>query len=432
MDSTLNIDGAVSVFEALKSGRQRETILLGQLDRNQGRPTFTGRMTLEQFVDLTQVQNRRWASEAGETIEVVTQREIIDGHALGLAEFMMQGLVSATIQRAEESNLSEVQLRALSQMQSRMGQSAHYGLPQVTLVLSDSADARVAEARDEKRELVAARLFLPAGRLFSVADGQHRRDAARRVREFLNEAISNRRTPRVGRLLPAEDAPLTGAHLEAWSAIQETFRAWTTICYEAHIGLGVEQARQLFSNYNCNVKPVKLGLNLSFDQSNPVNLFAKQWLQERLPKKPEGQCVFDLRQLASINGLLFLGKTSIRRPPFDVHQTLPCAQDFWTAVMSAPDWNRSGTLLREVPVLKGLAKCWFYVFVARRNNRSWKADQLRSYLKSTKFNRDWVEAVPGLPELHQQSGVDAYRFSPAHNDIVARIASHALADTQNT
>src|SRR5207245_6557919 len=138
-----------------------------------------------------------------------------------------------------------------------------------------------------------------------------RLEAARRVRELLNGTIANRRAPRKSRIYPAVDAPLSAEDTDGWIAVQETFRSATLISYEAHIGLSVDQARQLFTNYNCHVKPVKADLNLSFDQANPINQFGKT-LTSQLPTNGGGnQPIFDLRQLAAINGLLCLGKTTI-------------------------------------------------------------------------------------------------------------------------
>ena len=57
---------AASISDALRSSRQRAIVLTGQLERNQGQATFTGRLTLEQFADLTVVHNRKWAEDAGE------------------------------------------------------------------------------------------------------------------------------------------------------------------------------------------------------------------------------------------------------------------------------------------------------------------------------------------------------------------------------
>lgn len=415
-----------TVNEALRAGRQRTLRLLGQVDRNQGLPTFTGRLTLEQFADLTVVHNRRWAEEAGESLDVVTQREIIDAHADGLATFLLQGLVEATVLRLKKEDPGSAKtVVALEKIQDNIGRSGHYALPQVTLVLPGEADVSLIS---NDGECVAARLSLPAGRLFLVADGQHRREAARKVREFLTDLITSRRLPRKSKVFPSAEGPLDSDQLDAWIVVQETFRSWSMISFEAHIGLSVDQARQMFTNYNCHTKPVKAELNLEFDQSNPINKFGKEFVHE-LVKLADGSHIYDLRQLATINGFLFLGKTTIKSAPYHLEHAFGPAKEFWNTVTQCAEWDRPGTLLRDVPVLKGLAKAWFYVFVAKRNNQLPKAEVLRSYIRRTMFDRAWLEAVPGLM-AHTVPAENAVglRFSPAHNDIVATIVAHSLGN----
>jgi hypothetical protein len=415
-----------SIQDALRTTRQRAVMLVGQLDRNQGRATFTGRLTLEQFAELTVVHNRRWAEDAGESLEIVTQREIIDAHANGLATFMLQGLVDATIRRfqSDPDQQGSPLIDHLERIQDRVGRSSHYGLPQVTLVLPGDPEVRLIK---DGEEVVASRLSLPSGRLFVVADGQHRREAARRVREFLNDVIGNRRIPHRTKLYLHDEGPLTAEEIEAWVAIHETFRIWSMVSFEAHIGLLVEEARQMFTNYNCHVKLVKKELNLEFDQSNPINRFGKDWLQSQLDENVNGSNRPQLRELATINGFLFLGKTSINSAPYDIVDLTPVAKEFWTTVLQSKEWRRPDSLLHEVPVLKGLAKAWFYVFVARRNRKEEKAVQLRAYIRKTVFDRAWMESVPGLnSHTVPTEGEPGFRFSPAHNDIVARIVEKAL------
>jgi hypothetical protein len=107
---------------------------------------------------------------------------------------------------------------------------------------------------------------------------------------------------------------------------------------------------------------------------------------------------------------------------------LPSAKEFWTTVLQSKEWHRSDSLLHEGPVLKGLAKAWFYVFIARRNKKAGKAEQLRAYIRKTKFDGDWVESVPGLRAHTVPTENDnGLRFSAAHNEIVRRIVDHALA-----
>jgi len=208
--------------------------------------------------------------------------------------------------------------------------------------------------------------------------------------------------------------------------VLESFRSSSFISYEAHIGIDVAGARQLFSNYNCLGKPVKKTLTLEFDQSNPINNFAKEWLEPRLPRRTDGTAIFDLRQMAAINGLLFLGRTSIKTPPYDTPAREVDARRFWESVFQSRDWSRDGTLLREVSILKALAKSWFYVFLARRNSRSWKEQDIRKYIESTKFDVDWVKSVPGLSAHAPRLEPGSVKFSQAHNDIITCLVPHVL------
>lgn len=414
-----------SIDEALQGKKRRAVQLLGQLERNQGQPTFTGRMTLDQFVELSVVHNKRWAEGAGESLDSVTQRDIIEAHAAGLALFMLQGLLAATRDRARHGGVTEEVITEIERLQDHLGRGAHYGLPQVTLVLPTEPECE--SIQESSGETVATRLFLMAGTLFAVADGQHRREAAWRVRDFLTELVKGRRVPKAKFIPDAgiQDQQLSNDQLEAWTQVQETFRSWTVVAYEAHIGLTVDQARQMFTNYNCHVKPVRPDLNLQFDQSNPINRFAKEWLKPMLETTEAP--LLDLRQLGSVNGLLFLGKTSIKTVPYNVQSCVPTAKEFWTSLMQSPDWaKKNGTFIHDVPVIKGLAKAWFMVFLARRKNKLDKAAALRKYLRETAFGSDWIDTVPGLRGLTIPGDKEQTRFSPAHNEIVPKIVNHIL------
>lgn len=414
------------ISRASMFGRSRATMLLGQADFNQGRLTFSGRLTLEQFCDVTVVHNRRWADDAGLSFDSVTQREIVDAHANGLALFILQGLIDATLRRAPQDELPEGLISALHRISARIGATTHYGLPQVTLVLADEPEVRT--IKDQDGIAVAWKMLLPSGKLFSVADGQHRREATRRVRDFLLHVISNRRTPKSQKFYPAEDAPLAIDEVEAWVAIHETFRTTSVIAYEAHLNLSINEARQLFTNINCHVKPVKADLNLVFDQSNPINSFAKEWLQPLIIERG-ADVDLDLRVLGSINGFLFLGKTSIRQAPFDIAPHVARAREFWSLVTSLPEWKTAGSHLHDVPVLKGLAKAWFMVYLARRNSKAGKASLVHAYIKNTRFDDAWIESVPGL-KTHTVPGQEGQlRFSAAHNEILALVLKHALGES---
>lgn len=93
-----------------------------------------------------------------------------------------------------------------------------------------------------------------------------------------------------------------------------------------------------------------------------------------------------------------------------------------------PEWKRAESYLRDVPVLKGLAKAWFMVYLARRNNKQSRAAALHDYIRVTRFDGDWIQRVPGLSTHTVPDQTGGLRFSPAHNEILALVARHALGE----
>lgn len=412
-------EAETTATKAVRVNRPRTVQLIGQLDDNQGSLTYTGRLTLDQFCDLTIVHNRKWAEEAGEKFDQVTQREIMDSHVNGIALFLLQGLVHATIKRSDVEEIPASVVKALEGIQDTIGTTAHYGIPQVTLVLEGEPTIRV--IKDDDGQAIAARLSLPAGKLFVVADGQHRREAAKRVRDFLQNVVGDRRIPKNSKLVPERETSMSVDELEAWIAVQSTFKSITVVAYEAHMGITVNEARQLFTNFNCHVKPVSAQLNYQFDQSNPINQFAKGWLKKFLAKNDSRE--YDLKELAAINGFLFLGKPSIRSAPFNI--TDDAAKEFWEAVVNSKEWKRKGSAIHEPPVLKGLAKAWFMVYTARRNSAAGKEDAVNAYIKTTRFDDAWVGSMHGMRQQVIESE-DGWRFAPTHNEIVRLLVRKIL------
>src|SRR5580765_4130095 len=99
--TSMRVEDSVDVV--LRLQRERGKRFLGYLELNQGSPTISGRMTLDEFAEYTVVHNRKWADEAAASVDTVTQREIIDAHANGLATFILQGLVAATAKRLKQA-----------------------------------------------------------------------------------------------------------------------------------------------------------------------------------------------------------------------------------------------------------------------------------------------------------------------------------------
>lgn len=421
-DSPSPTPTTTTATDALKHLRSRHTMLKGTLERNQGRVTFSGRMTLEQLVETTTVHNRAWADAADvqDAAAQVTQREIQSAHATALTYFLLQGVATATLARLEEDSLQVPAL--LRSVVSRLSPPSSVAIPPVTLVLSDMPEI--------VSERYTTSLALPAGTLFLVADGQHRREAARRLRDLFTEVIASGAVPKSAAPFLGggiEPGALTEDLLDVFVSLQDTFRAWTFVAYEAHLGLNVAEMRQLFINYNYHAKPVSAELSLSFDESHPLNVFNKG-LQESLRSARSGLDI-SLRQLATITGLAVMGRPNMRRMPRDPQEATDAAEQFWTLIRTAKDFKRPESLLRSIPVMKGLAKAYWVAFRAPGRFRAEAGSKrdLRATLKTTTFDKAWLMSLSGMRDLAKPQPDGSMKFSPAHNEIVAKIVASVLS-----
>lgn len=409
-----------SALDALRQTRARQLLLTGTLERNQGRPTFTGRMTLEQLVETTTVHNQAWADTASlvDAETRIMQRDIQSSHAVGLTYFLLQGVTAATLQRMEEAQQPISQ--SLRDLYTRLSPPSSVAIPPVTLVLQEMPEVVTTGT--------STSLALSAGTLFLVADGQHRREAARRLRDIFQTVISTGVLPRQAAVLGGglEIGPVEPERLDAFIALQETFRSWTYIAYEAHLGLSVAETRQLFINYNYHAQPVSADLSLSFDESHPLNVFNK--VLQRTLAETRVPMEVTLRQLATITGLAVMGRPNMRRTPRDVEAALDAADRFWSMVRTSKDFRRDGTLLRALPVLKGLAKAFWVVHRAPTRFRAPQsaARVLRTTIKTTVFDDAWLFAIPGMRDLARVTDDKRIAFSPAHNEIIGKIVGAIL------
>lgn len=408
-----------SPTEALRQVRARHLLLKGTLERNQGRLTFTGRLSLDQLVETTTVHNRAWseATDIEGAEELVMQREIQSSHAVSLTYFLLQGLADATMRRMQEDGMEIPP--ALRTIWERLSPPSSAAIPPVTLVLAETPDVTTDRVGNTS-------LALSAGTLFLVADGQHRRDGARRLRDLFMEVIGTGTIPRSAAVLGLEPGPITDAQIEAFVALQDTFRSWSFIAYEAHLGLTVKEMRQLFINYNYHAQPVSADLSLSFDESHPLNVFNKVLQHKLLAARPPLE--ISLRQLATITGLAVMGRPNMRRTPRDVEEAIAAADMFWSLVRNAKDFRREQSLLRAIPILKGLAKAFWVTHRAPERYRAEPSSKrtLRMLVKTTTFDKTWLAAVPGMKDLVRSQSDGSFKFAPTHNEIVAKLVAFVV------
>lgn len=150
-------------------------------------------------------------------------------------------------------------------------------------------------------------------------------------------------------------------------------RTFCTVAVEIHLGLNVDQERQLFHDLNRLGKKVETSIALSFDSANPVNLFIKDRIINNLGVAVQERDQADWHQdsgamtrkdLVAVNAILFLNKTNIASAtPSEVAPRVDVAYRFWEAVTAIPGFgeerSREKTVAAQPVVLKALAKLVF-------------------------------------------------------------------------
>lgn len=340
------------------------------LSNNLGYTTLLARMPMYDFYRMSEVANER--SENGEP---VTQRKLDAKHATKLAQYILKGLISTSINNLHKDNksLSDAHLR----LQEMIGKQPYAALQPIVTNLRTAGEngdnLQSQQLETNEHESIGVRVWLGQKDILWVVDGQHRRKAMQNVIDFLEEVRSDHRYPaKKNPLFPhnREDRHVPTDELAVWSECYEITRTVCSVNIEIHLGLGVIEERQLFHDLNNLSKKVETSLALEFDSSNPVNAFIKEELLEKgLLKIAPGDKVDWLdddgsltrKDIVAINAHLLLNKTNINSAtPSIVQVRLETAKRFWDIIMQIPGFGeidaKAKTIAAQPVVLKALAK----------------------------------------------------------------------------
>ncbi len=404
------------------------------------------------------------ANERGVNGEPVAQRKLDEPHAQSLAKYVLKGLISAAIERREIQKKPVAD--ALKNTLSAMGGQPYLSMQPIVANIrtSDPRGANLPGFRmtTKDEETACFKVMLSQRDILYVVDGQHRRKAMDMVFDFLNGVLATHKYPKKGSLfVGAEGGEVGTTELQVWSECLEVARGFCTVAVEAHLGLNVDQERQLFHDLNNLGKKMEKTLALQFDSSNPVNRYIKEVLIDDVLgfepvdkdiinwQEDTGQLSF--KDIVAINAILFLNKTNISgATPLDVESRADVATKFWTAVSQIPGFGKPGAKMKTISaqpvVLKALAKLTFdFAFSKRKptngalhlqtllngipmldyshTNPAWRyyqldeversaqsLEKLKSYLPSDDegYNRDLGAFDPSTKVM---------RFGAKHNDI---------------
>jgi hypothetical protein len=350
---------------------------------NLGNQTLIFSVPMADFFRLSIIANDPTAGE-------VAQRRLNHEHAFKLGQFMLKGLVSAAKVVALDTGRTEPSQDAFDRVLHRMTPQP-YAAMQPLVVNIRTAGPRGKFLNGEKfpetGPVIGYRVNLAQQDLFYVVDGQHRRQGIELVLDFLNEVRTTRLYPKLkSSMFPYEaERDVSPEELAVWECVYAVARSVCTVAVEAHLGLNLEQERQLFHDLNNLTKPVEKSLALEFDSSNPVNQFIKASLIESgLVELAKGDKVdwdsadtgaMTRKDLVAVNAHLFLNKSNINgATTMVVDERQDVARRFWESVVQCEGFGekdaRSKTVLAQPVMLKALAKLTFDFAFGRAKQRS--------------------------------------------------------------
>lgn len=357
-----------------------EKVFIGH---NLGHRTFMALIPMKDFYSMSKVANERQADGSP-----ATQRPLNEAHATGLAKYILRGLLAAAIEYRK--NFGKPRSLVLEQLQHVMGPQTYMSLQPIVANLrtcKPGGDGIEGQRMVSDGETACYKVYLGQRDMLYVIDGQHRRYAMDLVFEFLAEVRINRKYPRRPKLFDGDlKEQLSADVLEAWDECDEVARGFSKIAVEIHLGLGVQEERQLFHDLNNLAKKVEKSLALKFDSANPANRFIQQ---ELLPDilnwedvadgdqtnwhKDTGRWTF--KDLAATNAILFLNRTSIATAtPADVEQKHDVAVQMWSEITQVPGFGEQGakskTVLAQPVVVKAISKLVYDLGFGRKRDEN--------------------------------------------------------------
>lgn len=360
-----------TTLDQLDTAGTGERPVLGTFGPNMGTKTISARFPVSEVNRISVVANGDYDDPTGE----IAQRKLDLAHATKLGQYVLRGLVSAAIGRRSDRGMESSP--TLERFQEKLGTQPYFSLPPIIANLREvgprGQGLRAQSVTDgDAGEIVAVRFWMAQHHLLYVIDGQHRRKGIELVMEFLEGDVMQRR--RYGRknLYGNDGLEIPSDEQAAWAEVYTVARADALILVEIHLGLTIQQERQLFHDTNNLGKKVEASLALLFDSANPVNQYIKEKLIEGglvdvIDRDIAGgdwdadTGAMVRKDLVAVNAHLFLNKTNIKgASPGDVHQREAIANRFWKAVAQINGFGDAGaraqTVAAQPVVLKALAK----------------------------------------------------------------------------
>ena len=393
---------------------------------NCGNRTFTILMSLFDMLQYTEVANAQSKNSSD-----IAQRPLDLKHATAIAKYLLKGLLN-TVYNKRIKQMKDTGGK-LEEINSRCGKQPYFAIgPMVASFRNCSPNGtnlKVAPLVTANDETAAYKIFLNQGDVLWVIDGQHRRKAAEIVFDFLKYISTHHKYPKASLYVSQTKEEISSDELDVWIECIEASK-FCTVNVDIHLGLDLDQERQLFHDLNNLVKKVEKSLAFQFDGSNAINQFMKTVL---IDDKFDA-CNFEVRdkdqsdwgkgglsrkELVAINAILFLNKTNINGAmPTVVEPRTEVAEKYWDTILLIPHIldtdSKLKTVMAQPVVMKALAKLYFDFFFGR--NEEWKVESYQEKL---------LRELPGLDFSHNNP---MWRYYDLSDDQRAKLGLSDLKD----
>ncbi|MBS1104461.1 hypothetical protein JK202_15945 [Gluconobacter sp. Dm-62] len=351
------------------AGDVNETPFNVFIGHNLGHRVFTMSVPFRKFADISGVANNR---EAGP----VAQRALDENHAKKLAIYMVKGLVSAAKLRREATGKDippafDTLLRFLGEQPYFSLQPLVCNIRNVPLGGNGPGGIRGFRLETVGGETAAFKVFLSERHTLWVVDGQHRRHATDMVMTFLDLVRQTGKYPSKGTALFSEKGrQVTEEEMQVWNEAYDAARSYATLTVEVHLGLNIDQERQLFHDLNRLGKKVDSSLAFQFDGSNPITHFIKRNLagdlgiavtESEAKDWSDDSGALVLKDLVAVNAIAFLNKGNISgATPAIIEPRENKIMELWEKIVEIPHFGshraKEKTVSAQPVVLKALAK----------------------------------------------------------------------------
>lgn len=423
---------------------------------NLGNRTFTLQLSLFELKEFTEVANERSNSD------FIAQRKLDIMHATQIAKYALKGLLSSVERMYKKQNVSSTRL---TEIITTLGRQPYMSIPPIVAsfrnCMPNGMNLKVVPLVGVDQETNCFKFFLNHGDVLWVIDGQHRRKGLQLLFEYIEGILTAKKYPAKSLLYTQETKELTADDVKIWNDCLAMSKQ-CHIAVEVHLGLGMDEERQLFHDLNNLQRKVEKSLALHFDNSNPVNRFIKEVLIDSLFHEydfdvldrdkvswQEDTAGLTRKDLVAINAVLFLNKSNINNAtPLTVLGKEEIARTFWEKVLEIPGIRdkspRQKTVAAQPVVLKALAKLIFDFFFGK--NLEWgtrenqeklmlnisqidfaHSNPMWQYYSLSEIERDRYgltglkdylpEDADGNRDLGNFDSSNEFRFGAKHNDI---------------